>query len=253
MMSKRTRPLKPLFAACGIAALLWISCAGIESAQQIRDAQTYEKIAPAAVSTAKADAVDAGATVEQASWDTLTAANPDCAGWIEIESTPISYPLVQANKKAPDYWLKHDFWGSWSSIGCPYIDSRCNLGSKHLLVFGHHIGSTDLMFGPLAKAYRQDVFSSLGDAVIRTSDGKTLCFEPLLALRVDQSFAAIQTFDWEDSASFVEWIRSLEKENGAVLNHDGAEADSIQQVLTLVTCSNDTGGMRERTLVVFAR
>ena len=252
MMRGRSRPFKPLLAACGIAALLWISCAGIESAQQMQDAQVYEKIAPAMASTAKADALDARAA-EKTSWSALTAANPDCVGWIEVENTSVSYPLVQARKDNPDYWLNHDFRGSWSNIGCPYIDSRCGLGSKHLLVFGHHVGSTGLMFSPLAKAYRQDVFSSLGDAVIRTSDGQTLRFMPLLALRVDQSFAAIQTFDWKDSASFIGWIQALEKEDGTVLNQDDAKADSIQQVLTLVTCSNDMGGMRERTLVVFAR
>ena len=252
MMCGRLRPFKPLLAACGIAALLWISCAGIESAQQMQDAQIYEKIAPAMASTAKADALDARAA-EKTSWSALTAANSDCMGWIEVENTSVSYPLVQARKDNPDYWLNHDFQGSWSNIGCPYIDSRCSLGSKHLLVFGHHVGRTGLMFGPLAKAYLQDVFSSLGDAVIRTSDGRTLRFMPLLALRVDQSFAAIQTFDWKDSASFIGWIQALEKEDGAVLNQDDAKADSIQQVLTLVTCSNDTGGMRERTLVVFAR
>ena len=218
----------------------------------MQDAQVYEKIAPAMTSAVETDAQDAGAA-EQGSWSALTAANSDCMGWIEVENTSVSYPLVQARKDNPDYWLNHDFQGSWSNIGCPYIDSRCSLGSKHLLVFGHHVGRTGLMFGPLAKAYLQDVFSSLGDAVIRTSDGRTLRFMPLLALRVDQSFAAIQTFDWKDSASFIGWIQALEKEDGAVLNQDDAKADSIQQVLTLVTCSNDTGGMRERTLVVFAR
>lgn len=245
--------MRPLLAACGIAALLWISCAGIESAQQTQEGQVYESIAPAAGAKAKTAAADTHSAGEQTSWSTLTAANPDCAGWLEVKNTSISYPLIQASKDDPDRWLKHDFWGSWSSIGCPYIDSRCNLGSKHVLAFGHHVGSTDLMFSPLAKAYQQDVFSSLGEAVVRTSAGPTLRFEPLLALRVDQSFAAIQTFDWEDGESFVAWIRSLENQNGAVLNRNGAEADSIQQVLTLVTCSNDAGGMRERTLVVFAR
>ncbi len=252
-MSGKPRTLKPLLTACSIAALLWISCAGIEASQQIQGGSVYETLAPAAARATKTSEEAEDSKDEQDTWASIAAANPDYVGWLAVENTTVSYPLVQAKTGNPSYWLNHDAWGSWSSLGCPYIDARTSLGSRHVLALGHHIGSTDLMFSPLAKAYRQDVFSGLGEAVITTTEGQTLRFSPLLALRVDQSFAEIQTFEWDSTESFTEWIEGLETKSGAILNQDGTEPKDIQQVLTLVTCSNDMGGLRERTLVVFAR
>ncbi len=230
-------------------------CAGIVSYQLVQADTGYTILATSSSSTSKKaqkqDSQDSPATTS-IDHQALSALNSDYVGWLTVENTTISYPLVQTQASQPNYYLKHDFYKNWSSIGCPYIDSRTSLGNRHVLAYGHHLGTTQLMFSSLARAYQQDVFDSLGDAVISAASGSTLRFTPWIALRVDSTYELIQTFDWSGEDSFISWAQSLRDEKGAIHAKDGAPTN-ITQVLTLVTCSSNTAGQKTRTLVIFVR
>lgn len=254
---KRTGYLRnSLFVACGIAGLLWTMCAGIVSYQLVQADTGYTMLATSSSSTTSKKAQKQGSSDSQVATpidhQALSALNSDYAGWLTVENTTISYPLVQAQASQPNYYLKHDFYKNWSSIGCPYIDSRTSLGNRHILAYGHHLGTTQLMFSSLAQAYQRNVFDSLEDAVISTPSGSTLRFTPWIALRVDSTYEPIQSFDWSSEESFISWAQSLQDEKGAIHAKDGA-LTNITQVLTLVTCSSNTAGQKTRTLVIFVR
>ena len=86
--------------------------------------------------------------------------NPDTVGWIQIDDTNISLPVVQ--RKGADgnsYYLKTAFDGSSNKAGTIFLDKRATLEaykrSDNLVVYGHN-QKDRTMFGDLAK-YKHNV------------------------------------------------------------------------------------------------
>lgn len=64
--------------------------------------------------------------------------NSDCIGWIYIPSTAINYPVMHTPSN-PQKYLRRDFYGNYSQSGVPFLDSRCNLKSTNLIIYGHNM------------------------------------------------------------------------------------------------------------------
>ena len=76
--------------------------------------------------------------------------NNDFIGWISIEDTNISYPVMQSVDD-PDFYLKHGFDKSYSDYGVPYLDDACATGlSNNLGIYGHNM-KNGTMFHDLLK------------------------------------------------------------------------------------------------------
>lgn len=75
--------------------------------------------------------------------------NQDIVGWISIENTSISYPVMQT-PHAPDYYLKRDFYGKNSDYGCIYARETCDIftPSDNITIYGHMMKDNS-MFGNL--------------------------------------------------------------------------------------------------------
>lgn len=180
--------------------------------------------------------------------------NDEVVGWLSVENTPISYPVVQPSEaKRHDWYLDHDVDGHWSPLGCPYLDVRSFAEGDHLMVFGHHVHGTDAMFSTIADAYEQPRFDEIGNARWTTVSTHGEAFRPLFALKVDASFQEIQQFGFSDDDEFEGWLADL-AEKAEARNPTWRRAiRSATQALTLVTCSSPTSGQPWRTLVIFAR
>lgn len=75
--------------------------------------------------------------------------NSDFVGWLEIEDTNISYPVMQTEESRKDYYLYKNFYKEYSHMGTPYIAEFCDITkSDNLIIYGHHI-SSNKMFGEL--------------------------------------------------------------------------------------------------------
>ena len=75
--------------------------------------------------------------------------NSDFVGWLEIEDTNISYPIMQTEESRKDYYLYKNFYKEYSHMGTPYIAEFCDMTkSDNLIIYGHHI-SSNKMFGEL--------------------------------------------------------------------------------------------------------
>ena len=46
--------------------------------------------------------------------------NKDAAGWLVVENTAVSYPLVQASPKNKDWYLHHNFWNQKRRSRVPF-------------------------------------------------------------------------------------------------------------------------------------
>ena len=64
--------------------------------------------------------------------------NSDCIGWIYIPGTAINYPVMHTPSN-PQKYLRRDFYGNYSQSGVPFLDSRCNLKSTNLIIYGHNM------------------------------------------------------------------------------------------------------------------
>lgn len=185
-------------------------------------------------------------------WNRLLQVNDETIGWLAVDGTAIDYPVVQPGNSIPDdFYLTHDFWRRADSGGCPYLDVRTQIDGRHLLVFGHRFEGTGRMFSSLSRAWDEDVFPSIGTALLSAPNRVTASFLPLCALRVDQDFPDIQRFDFEDDAAVRSWLEDI-VEQADVRREDAAiRIGRAHRALTLVTCAGARSGGRERTLVVF--
>ncbi len=178
----------------------------------------------------------------------------DTAGWITVERTAISLPVMQvADGMPPDYYLSHDAWGRLSPLGCPFLDERCSLTGRHVLISGHRVVGTDEMFSPLAECFDQSQFNQIGDALWVPRSGAREQFAPLCALRVPARFGDIQRFSFADTHEFRVWIRSIARSADARADDWERLASSARRALTLVTCAEANGHSSTKTLVVFVQ
>lgn len=81
--------------------------------------------------------------------------NPDCIGWVKIEGTTVSYPVMQRTGDG-DYYLYRDYKGEQSWYGTPFLDIRCTVDSDNRIIYGHNINGNK-MFGAL-HAYAEESY-----------------------------------------------------------------------------------------------
>ncbi|MBQ8606016.1 MAG: class B sortase [Clostridia bacterium] len=79
----------------------------------------------------------------------VIAQNSDFVGWLEIEDTTLSYPVVQS--EIHDYYLRRGFDKKYSYYGVPYATEICDVEtSDNVVIFGHNMNN-GTMFGTLEK------------------------------------------------------------------------------------------------------
>jgi len=81
--------------------------------------------------------------------------NKDMVGWIKIEGTDISYPVMQTPDRK-DYYLKRNFYGQQSSHGSIYVREECDVHrpSDNVVIYGHRMKDGS-MFEDLTKFERK--------------------------------------------------------------------------------------------------
>lgn len=93
----------------------------------------------------------------QAGIEKLQKYNKDSVGWLLIEGTDISYPVVQCQDN--EYYLSHNFNGETDKHGCLFLDYRNDLGeddaSQAYIIYGHNM-KDGTQFGGLKKFYDEE-------------------------------------------------------------------------------------------------
>lgn len=175
--------------------------------------------------------------------------NPDYAGWLTVEGTSISTPVVSCRQGDPNgFYLNHGFDRLPSFSGCPFLAEGSSPSSTNMLVYAHNMGYGNLGFTELQNCYRTDCFIDIGAVTFTNASGNTLRYRPLFGMRVPKNFDLLLRFDFAGESDFKAWLNSLAE-------HAGAEAESRDSasVITLVTCSSAVGGDRYRSVLVCER
>ena len=169
--------------------------------------------------------------------------NSDIIGWLEIENSNISYPVLQGEDN--DYYMTHNYKKEYSKDGSLFLDKDYNwdLPSTNLLIYGHNnIGSTQ-MFAGLEEYNKKEYYNS--HKIIRfTTDKEDYEYEIISVFlsRVyykseKNVFRYYYFINANTEQEFNDFVNSAKE---ASLYDTGVTAEYGDQLLTLSTCSYHT-------------
>ena len=99
----------------------------------------------------------------------LIAENADCIGWLSIDGTSISYPVMYTPSE-PQKYLRRSFYGQYSQSGVPFLDSRCSMNGGNLIIYGHNMRN-GTMFSDLKKYVNREFLNAHRTVKFETADG----------------------------------------------------------------------------------
>lgn len=102
----------------------------------------------------------------------LIAENGDCIGWLSIDGTSISYPVMYTPSE-PQKYLRRSFYGQYSQSGVPFLDGRCSTDGGNLIIYGHNM-KNGTMFSDLKKYLNTDFLNAHRTVRLETADGVCL-------------------------------------------------------------------------------
>lgn len=100
----------------------------------------------------------------------LFAVNGDYVGWLMVEGTDISYPVVQSSQEL--FYLRRDFNKNKSVAGTVFMDYQNNKAftDTNSMLYGHHMQNGS-MFAPLKNFLKKDFFEANRSVYIGTPQG----------------------------------------------------------------------------------
>lgn len=186
--------------------------------------------------------------------------NPDWIGWLKIEDTHFSYPVMQ-RKEDSEYYLHRDFDGNDSFYGTPFLDSRCTLDSDNCIIYGHNING-GRMFGKLHAYVSGDYYRKHPEIKLRAGEErrKYQVVSVIHTTIASSVYSFVEVGNWEEYGDYVKAILShslYHTEMGDRMETERREETAEAffkkyQFLTLATCRSWLG-RDARLLVVAAR
>ena len=99
----------------------------------------------------------------------LIAENADCIGWLSIDGTSISYPVMYTPSE-PQKYLRRSFYGKYSQSGVPFLDGQCSTNGGNLIIYGHNMRN-GTMFSDLKKYVNREFLNAHRTVKFETADG----------------------------------------------------------------------------------
>ena len=130
----------------------------------------------------------------------LIAENADCIGWLSIDGTNISYPVMHTPSD-PQKYLRRNFYGEYSQSGVPFLDGRCDLQSTNLIIYGHNM-KNGTMFSDLKKYVNREFLNTHRTVKFETTDG-VQTFIVTEALKTNTSDAWYNRITAEDGRQLI--------------------------------------------------
>lgn len=174
--------------------------------------------------------------------------NNDFIGWLKINDTNISYPVMQTDNDRKDYYLRKNFYKEYSQLGTPYIAEYCNVQtSDNVIIYGHHITNYQ-MFGELEKYKKKDFYDNHKMINFNTIYGNAN-YE-IIAVFKTVAYTGFKYYEFIDSNSQNEFDTFIKRCKELSLYETGRTAKYGDKLLTLSTCEYSAKNGR---LVVVAK
>ena len=165
--------------------------------------------------------------------------NPDIVGWIEIEGTNISYPVMQGVDN--EYYLNHNYKNEKTANGSIFLNKNCdlNLPSTNLLIYGHNMKNGE-MFTDLLK-YASETYYENHPTIRFTTNKEDEEYEIFAVFKskvfyksdtnVFRYYNFINAENEEEYNTFVENAKSIS------LYDTNITPNYKESLITLITCS----------------
>ena len=140
-----------------------------EQQKEKDDFAAVSQIAEPTVTAAEAESEPTEQPAAERNIQALIAENADCIGWLSIDGTNISYPVMHTPTE-PQKYLRRNFYGKYSQSGVPFLDGRCSLQNTNLIIYGHNMRN-GTMFSDLKKYVDRDFLSAHRTVKFETADG----------------------------------------------------------------------------------
>ena len=172
-------------------------------------------------------------------FDRLTAINSDVIGWIYVEGTDISYPIMYSGDD--ETYLHTMIDGNYAKAGSVFLEgaNSSDFSDSHSIIYGHNMRNLS-MFGTL-KYYKSDenYLDEHRYFQVITPTGK-MRFE-IFSYFDTEPASWVYGLPYSDSDEFQDYINRLITHSYRDIDTDEI-VDSDDQIITLSTCSSS--GMR---------
>lgn len=175
--------------------------------------------------------------------------NPDVVGYLEIEGTDFSYPVVQYTDN--EYYLRRGFDGEENENGTPFVDYRTNLRTtQNTIVYGHNM-RTGTMFETLLQYRDMNFYKEHPvlefDSVFEPGEYKV--FGMFVANTRPEDGPIFDYLNFLDGTeeTFMDYVENVRERS---LITTGVDVQPGDRLITLSTCSYE---FTEARFVVVAR
>lgn len=140
-----------------------------ERQKEKEDFAAVSQIAEPTVTAAQTESEPTEQSAAERNIQALITENADCIGWLSIDGTNISYPVMHTPSD-PQKYLRRNFYGKYSQSGVPFLDGRCDLQSSNLIIYGHNMRN-GTMFSDLKRYVDRDFLNAHRTVKFETTDG----------------------------------------------------------------------------------
>jgi sortase B len=140
-----------------------------ERQKEKEDFAAVSQIAEPTVTTAQTESEPTERPAAERNIQALMTENADCIGWLSIDGTNISYPIMHTPSD-PQKYLRRNFYGKYSQSGVPFLDGRCDIQSTNLIIYGHNMRN-GTMFSDLKRYVDRDFLNAHRIVKFETVDG----------------------------------------------------------------------------------
>lgn len=140
-----------------------------ERQKEKEDFAAVSQIAKPTVTAAQTESEPTEQPAAERNIQALITENADCIGWLSINGTNISYPVMYSPSE-PQKYLRRNFYGKYSQSGVPFLDGRCDLQSINLIIYGHNM-KNGTMFSDLKRYLDRDFLNAHRTVIFETADG----------------------------------------------------------------------------------
>ena len=160
-------------------------------------------------------------------------------GWVEIENTNISYPVVQGENN--NFYLTHNYKGDKAERGAIFLDSNYNwkIKGNNYMLYGHYMINGE-MFTDLLKYIEEDFYKEHQTIRFTTMEEDAeysiiAVFRSKVYNKSDED--VFRYYNFMNSENEKEYNKFIENAKEASLYDIEATAEYGDQLITMSTCS----------------